>query len=336
MKNRMIIVGLAMLATLGQYAHGDEAGPLKIELLGVRKIWDEAPHNAFTDLVRWRDRFYCAFREGEGHAGDIGRLRIIASDDGDQWKSVAALAMPEFDLRDAALSVTPDDRLMVLGGAQQNYNGQRATGTFVSFTADGVQWTRPQVVIPPGRWLWRVTWLGDSAYGVSYAASEGKPFSTLHRTGDGVHYETVVPELLGQGGWPTEARIRFSDEGTAYCLHRRDGSDGNTAYLGTSLPPYRVWQWQNLGVRLGGPNMIHTPLGVWIAAGRLYDGGARTALAELDVDHAKLTPLITLPSGGDTSYPGLVWYDDMLWISYYSSHEDHTSVYLARVRVTRP
>jgi len=46
-----------------------------------------------------------------------------------------------------------------------------------------------------------------------------------------------------------------------------------------------------------------------------------------------LTPLVTLPSGGDTSYPGLVWHDGELWMSYYSSHEGKTSIYLARIAI---
>jgi len=33
----------------------------------VRKIWSTAPHNAFTDLVWFKDKFYCSFREGTGH-----------------------------------------------------------------------------------------------------------------------------------------------------------------------------------------------------------------------------------------------------------------------------
>ena len=49
----------------------------------------------------------------------------------------------------------------------------------------------------------------------------------------------------------------------------------------------------------------------------------------------KLTPVLTFPSGGDTSYPGMVWHDGLLWISYYSSHEGNTSIYLARVKLTR-
>ena len=42
-------------------------------------------------------------------------------------------------------------------------------------------------------------------------------------------------------------------------------------------------------------------------------------------------PALTLPSGGDTSYAGMVWHDDFLWMSYYSSHEGGTSIYLAKV-----
>ena len=28
--------------------------PVTVEVVEVNKIWDKAPHNAFTDLVRWR------------------------------------------------------------------------------------------------------------------------------------------------------------------------------------------------------------------------------------------------------------------------------------------
>ncbi|OQB35591.1 MAG: hypothetical protein BWY09_02248 [Candidatus Hydrogenedentes bacterium ADurb.Bin179] len=45
------------------------------------------------------------------------------------------------------------------------------------------------------------------------------------------------------------------------------------------------------------------------------------------------TPVLELPSGGDTSYPGLVWYDGLLWVSYYASHEGKTSIYLAKVKL---
>ncbi len=40
--------------------------------------------------------------------------------------------------------------------------------------------------------------------------------------------------------------------------------------------------------------------------------------------------------GGDTSYPGLVWHDDRLWISYYSSHEGNARIYLAQLDFSPP
>ena len=44
-------------------------------------------------------------------------------------------------------------------------------------------------------------------------------------------------------------------------------------------------------------------------------------------------PVLTFPSSGDNSYPGFVWHDGLLWMSYYSSHEGKTSIYLAKIKV---
>ena len=41
----------------------------EIKLIETRKIWDKANHNAFTDLEYFKDHWYCAFREGNSHAG---------------------------------------------------------------------------------------------------------------------------------------------------------------------------------------------------------------------------------------------------------------------------
>jgi hypothetical protein len=44
-------------------------------------------------------------------------------------------------------------------------------------------------------------------------------------------------------------------------------------------------------------------------------------------------PVLTLTSSGDTSYPGLVWHENQLWMSFYSSHEGKTSIYLAKLNM---
>jgi hypothetical protein len=91
--------------------------------------------------------------------------------------------------------------------------------------------------------------------------------------------------------------------------------------------------WKDLGVRVGGPALLRLPDGRFIAAGRFYEPTAHTALAWLDASTGKLMPFLKLPSSGDTSYPGLVFREGVLRVSYYSSHEGKTCIYLASVKL---
>jgi len=333
---RYFIIVLCLISA----SYGFGAVPVTVEVLEVSKIWDQAPHNAFTDLVRWNDTFYCAFREGRGHVSTDGRIRILESKDADHWESAALVSLEGFDLRDAHLSTTPDDRLMLLGGAapREKDNQSAPTGTFVSFSKDGRQWTQPQIAVEPGRWLWCVTWHKGKAYGVSYTAGQGNErYLDLLISDDGINYKPHVPKLFEQG-YPTEVTLRFDSDETCYALVRRDrrGDDPSSAILGISRPDYKHWQWKDLGSEFngfGGPNFIQIPGGHWLATGRMHDGGAHTALTYLDVENGTMTKLVKLPSGGDTSYPGMVWYNGMLYVSYYSSHEGKTSIYLAKVKI---
>src|SRR5437763_295660 len=69
-------------------------------IVSVTRIWDKGAHNAFTDLFRWRGQWYCTFREAEAHVGGDGKLRVLASADGQTWQPVALIAEEGIDLRD--------------------------------------------------------------------------------------------------------------------------------------------------------------------------------------------------------------------------------------------
>lgn len=341
-------VGLCLLAVAARPApvRAADAAP---ELLSVRKIWDQAPHNAFTDLIRWRGAWYCTFREAEGHVGGDGRLRVLRSPDGRHWEPVALLAEEGIDLRDPKLSITPDDRLMIVAGGSV-YEGRTLRGRQprVAFSADGVHWTPTQRVLEEGEWLWRVTWHRGTAYGVSYNASvRSTPAAQeaarsgvappgpadwklkLVASQDGVHYQLVTH--LDVPGHPNETTLRFLPDDEMLALVRREG--GNAfGWIGRSRPPYTQWTWKETQHRLGGPNFIRLDDGRLWAAGRSYPGGAKTVLARMTAE-GDYTPVLTLPSGGDTSYPGLVWHEGLLWMSYYSSHEGKSAIYLAQIRL---
>lgn len=311
----------------------------------VQKIWDQGQHNAFTDLIRFQDRWWCTFREAAGHVGGNGKSRVLESADGKEWKSAALIAEEGIDLRDPKLSITPDGRLMmVMGGSI--YEGKTLKGRQprVSFSSDGRAWSAPKKVLEPDEWLWRVTWHDGVCYGLSYnaaartepaakeAASSGKvppgPAEwklKLVSSKDGENFETVTH--LDVPGHPNESTIRFLPDGRMAAFIRREGGD-QQGWIGTSKAPYKEWTYRPVGQRVGGPNFVVLPDGRLIAATRKYKPPVQTILAMLDADTGKLTELLTLPSGGDTSYAGLVVEGDKLWVSYYSSHEKKSSIYL--------
>jgi hypothetical protein len=321
------------------------------KLVSVAKIWDKGTHNAFTDLIRWRDKLYCVFREGERHRGGEGQLRVLESSDGKVWQAVGLVTEEGIDLRDPHLSITPDDRLMVVAGGTVYFKGTKTImgrWSRVSFSKDARSWTPPKRVGSEGEWLWRVTWHEGKAYGVTYnglvrdtpAAKEATkstgPVSTepadwkskLVVADDGVNFRLITH--LGVPGHPNETTLRVLPGGELMALVRREG--GNMmGWIGTSKAPYKEWTWHETKHRFGGPNFICLPDGGLWAASRRYTDGPKTILARMSADSYE--PKLELPSGGDNSYAGLVGHDGLLWVSYYSSHEGKSSIYLAKVEM---
>lgn len=302
------------------------------KLLAAWKIWDRAPHNAFTDLARYKDHFYCVFREGQGHVSPDGSLRVLRSHDGQEWESAALLTSKDSDLRDAKITVTPDGQLMLYGAEALHDRTKHSHQSLVWFSDDGTSWSEKHPIGDPDFWLWRTTWYRDQAFGIGYACNQQPKSVRLYQTKDGKIFRPIVDNLFDQG-YPNESSIVFHRD-TAYCLLRRDGNP-NSGLIGIAQKPYTQWQWKDLAVRIGGPHMIRLDDGRFLSAVRLYDNKVRSSLCRIDVESGKLTEFLTLPSGGDTSYAGLVVHKDHLWISYYSSHEGKTSIYMAKVEIPK-
>ena len=302
-------------------------------LVGVARIWDAGAHNAFTDLIRWHDRWYCTFREGDDHVGGNGRIRVLSSEDGRTWASTALIAEPGVDLRDPKLSITPDGRMMIVAGGSV-YEGKRYMGRQprVTFSPDGSTWSTPQRVLAEGDWLWRVTWHEGRAYGVTYRTATGASAewtAALVSSPDGRTFDELTTFVVPDR--PNETTLRFMPDGEMVALVRREAGN-RFAWVGRSRAPYTTWSWRETPHQIGGPNFIRLPDGDLWASGRSYPGGPKTAVGRLTLDGG-YEPALTLPSGGDTSYAGMVWHEGLLWVSYYASHEGRTAIYLARVKV---
>ncbi|MDF2550563.1 MAG: hypothetical protein K0S07_1630 [Chlamydiales bacterium] len=312
--------------------------PLKAPpvLMDVERIWDESPHSAFTDLVRFQGRFLCTFREADTHVSGNGRIRILASKDAVEWKSIACLEKKGLDLRDPKLSVMPDGRLMLLIAACQE-DRPELRQTMVAFSKEGRRFGAFVKALTAPDWLWRVTWHRGVGYGLSYnytgvdELDQDVSYLKLYQTEDGVRY--IETARLPISGVPSEASLQFLRDGRMMCLVRREEG---SAWMGESSYPYREWKWQDAREHLGGPNLLLSACDECWVGGRILRQEADRLLKATVVGlwhEGTLKSVVELPSGGDTSYPGMVLFDHTLFISYYSSHEGKSAIYLAKVFV---
>ena len=297
-------------------------------LVSLDRIWDGAPHNAFTDLLRHEDRWLCTFREASTHSSPDGTIRVLESQDGPQWSDLAHLTEDGIDLRDPKISLMPDGRLFLLmGGSLNAADGRYLTRSpRVAFSEEGRTWTAPTKVLAEDHWLWRVTWHGDVGYAVSKLGEGSHPRrGLLYRTVDGLDWEWMAEFILPNDTWTaSEATLRILSDDTMVALIRPD-------WIGVSSPPYSGWSFTQIEYALGGPNFIALPDGTLWASGRTRGDDAlpRTTLARMST--TSFEPVFHLPSGGDNSYAGMVWHEGLLWMSYYSSHEGKSSIYLAKL-----
>jgi hypothetical protein len=305
--------------------------PAPLTKLSGKKVWDGGIYNAFTDLTHFGGRWLCCFREGVAHNREQGNIRIVASRDGETWESVSFLRSKDpVDLRDPKFALMPDGRLMlVVGGSALDGDTVVEKHSLVAFSSDGENWSPFHRVLKPNHWLWRVTWFGSVAYGYAYLRHEGAREGFLVESRDGINWRYVKQLDLP---YASEATIRFLDSGEMIMLARTEPESRKpVARIGSSKPPYTDWTWNEVPYHLGGPNFIVLPDGRWVAGTRLHNvdgkGGRSTGLAWMTRD--SLTPFAqfeTVPR--EAGYPGLVWKDGRLWVTYYSDHEGQTNIYI--------
>lgn len=179
-------------------------------------------------------------------------------------------------------------------------------------------------------WIWSLTWHKGVGYGVVYQNKVGGWEAHLLKTTDGINFKHI--SQLPIDGNPNESTIRFDKEGEMYVLVRREAGD-KMGVLAKSRPPYKDWKTEKLTKQLGGPNFFFLDNSTLVMGTRDYrKTGAKTVIYVTDLE-GDINNTIELPSGGDTSYPGMVIYKKKLWFVYYSSHEEKTSIYLTKIPI---
>lgn len=294
-------------------------------------IWDSAPHNAFTDLCRYRGYWYCVFREANAHGPEegYGRIRIIRSRDTSGWESVGLISDSAYDLRDPKLTVDNNGKLMMhymVALIDSGTDSIKEIHSRVIFSKDGLKWSAPQDMRLGNAGVgWRVTWIGKRAYTVAHNCT-GE--CAVYKSKNGIDYKPVY-KFTNLTGRPNEGTLVPLPNKQMMVVIRRE-VEPKSLYLGTSAYPYTDWQFKEIPTFGGGPNLIMLPDSSIFFTHRSYtQGTGRLCLSK--VADGNIEEFITFNTSGDNGYAGMYWYEDALWMSYYSSHEGKAKIYLARI-----
>ena len=318
-----------------------------VTVANVRRVFDNGEHNAFTDLVRFKGRFYLAFRscpEGHGVSPKASIIVLESTDAGESWKPVHRFSVKNRDTRDPHFLVFKK-KLFVITGAwysgptkPKSYDLNEHLG-YASWSADGRSWEEPQLLEGTyGHYCWRAAVHDGKAY---LCARRKKDFA---RTLDREFIKSVMLESDDGLIWRKRAIFQEKDGDETAFLFEPDGDvvgvgrrgRGNAELLRSS-PPYTSWARTDLGRYIGGPLIVKWGERTIVAGRNTVEEKARTQFCWLSGD--TLQNFAVLPSGGDTSYPGFIELSPRrALISWYSSHEKdangktRTAIYLAELQ----
>ncbi|MGC8990871.1 MAG: hypothetical protein ACP5MD_12190 [Verrucomicrobiia bacterium] len=89
------------------------SGP-RLTVTNLTRVFHNGKHNAFTDVIRFRDRFYLAFRScPDGHSvHPTASIIVLSGANGREWQQVHRFSVKHRDTRDPHFLVFKD-RLFV-------------------------------------------------------------------------------------------------------------------------------------------------------------------------------------------------------------------------------
>ena len=164
---------LALTAAICCQATGAERPP-DVKVTNIRRVFDNGQHNAFTDLVRFRGKFYLTFRScPDGHmVHPSARVIVLASDDAEKWEQVHQFRIEKRDTRDPHFLVF-QDKLFVYTGTW--YSGETTIPIkdydlnmhlgYAAWSDDGATWHGPVLLEGTfGHYIWRANTFAGKAY----------------------------------------------------------------------------------------------------------------------------------------------------------------------------
>ena len=281
-----------------------------LNLISKKRVHSDGRHNAFTDIVFFKDKYYLVFRNGTHHVSADGKIMIMTSEDGENWSKPTLLPILKMDMRDPKLLVY-QEKLWCLFPAAWVAEGKARRSIFsaVCVSDDGQNWSNPWPISVEGSVVWR-----PKLYkGRLYVAFMTKGFLEvdLMASDDGFLWREVSPIYKGQSADETD--IHFFEDGGLMAVIRREEQNSIIAF---SQPPYLQWRYDEMDIQLHCPCLQQVG-GRLLLAGRdykrcnpVYDSWkywTQDRVVVLEWDGKKFCNSLELDfrDGGDSGYQGI-------------------------------
>jgi hypothetical protein len=319
----------------------------KADLVTSKVIWDQPPRESGTDLARFQDQWFVTYVDSAEQNSTNGAVRVITSEDGVEWTSVALLTSPtpKRGLYRPGLSGSPDGQLMVTAlGVVPNPNAAvpvpkygGTINTMAWLSGNGREWSNTERIGVNDYPFGRVARNNEVAfsYGNGCICGSAQTIRVFSST-NGRQFQSRYEETFS-GFFPGEGALFFADD-LGYCLmSRNNGSLGDAGlqkgFVGKSKPPYTDWKWQEIDARINHPNPLRLDDGRIVVAAGIVDKKTRTSLCEFDPATGNLTELLEFPTSGRLTRVGLALHKGEVWASYHAAHNGRLSVHLAQVKL---
>lgn len=110
--------------------------------------------------------------------------------------------------------------------------------------------------------------------------------------------------------------------------------NGCNTIIGTCKLDGTGFTWYDSGVQLESPEAIRVDGDIYVAGRYVRENKRSTALFKYNPSSRNLDFLLDLSEGGDCGYPGMVYYNGKLFLSYYRKNKmSQTSIYLAEIEI---
>ena len=301
------------------------ARPAPADVAAVRTVVRDGWYNMPTDLARWRGYYWLSYRRGTGHSCVRGNSSVILlrSNDLRRWQQVQRFEPPGgiVDGRGIAAGhfTQDEDRLYLFFPVQFPGDSGKPSRIYMSHTEDGQSWS-PAEVLRLGDYhpyTWRVRLHEGRFYSaICYLEKDEGPFDLI-ASDDGVDWHRHARMAAGHPRrFTEESDLYWSPGGECWCIVRSHGP----ALMYWSRPPYESWEGNvDLGVRCDAPAICASGDQVYLAGRVAAEGNPHGTTGVYRLERGRAQLVLSMPAGGDSSYPGLISLaPDRLAMSYYS------------------